>query len=314
MGRGITIVVLLGTGLVLSAGCRMGVPIHVWQSPHLESTVGKRVVVSAISGPQEISDVVKQKLLTMAPRDAGRETTFVDGESLQANAEIQLVSATDEPNDLVLASAARRDGADFMLRGEVIEDRYPREDQDSAEALKISWRLTALDGVTAGGGRPVVVDVESAIDRYPDLGLINDRQEILTTAMVRDAYRLITPGIDRERVQLAVPYLMPGSRDVRRGNIAALRGRWGEAETIWSQVVEDHPAQIAAVHNLALAAAAGQNFSRAKRLAAKAIRLQPVALHKETLVWIELNQREYHRSFGLPDPPEGWFVTTEPSP
>jgi hypothetical protein len=45
--------------------------------------------------------------------------------------------------------------------------------------------------------------------------------------------------------------------------------------------------------------------------ARKAIRLQPTRLHKHTLAWIEMKQREYHEAFGLPDPPEGWFLTRD---
>jgi hypothetical protein len=29
------------------------------------------------------------------------------------------------------------------------------------------------------------------------------------------------------------------------------------------------------------------------------------------MVWIEVKQRAYHEAFGLPDPPEGWFVTED---
>ncbi|MEZ6086878.1 MAG: hypothetical protein R3C05_02355 [Pirellulaceae bacterium] len=29
-------------------------------------------------------------------------------------------------------------------------------------------------------------------------------------------------------------------------------------------------------------------------------------LYQQTLVWIELRQREHHQAFNLPDPPEGW--------
>jgi hypothetical protein len=288
----------------------MGVPIHMWQPPQLESTVGKRVVLSTVAGPDDVAGPLKQELLAMAPRDAGRATALVDASSLRDSAEIRLVSATDaEPNDVAIASAARREGIDCVLRGEVIENRYPREDGNQAK-LKVSWRLTSLSDQPTVCGSPVVVDVESAIDRYPDLAFVGDDNQILTAAAARDTFRLITPSVDRDRVQLAIPYLLPGSKEVRRGNAAALAGRWGEAETIWTAVAEKHPLQIAAIHNLALSAAAGQDFSRAKQLARKAIRLHPSADYKQTLVWIELKQRDYHKAFGLPDPPEGWFVTT----
>ena len=34
------------------------------------------------------------------------------------------------------------------------------------------------------------------------------------------------------RVPIEIPYLLPGSQQVRRGNATALAGRWGEAESI----------------------------------------------------------------------------------
>ncbi len=300
------------TALVISSGCQMGVPIHTWQPPQLESTVGKRVVLSTVDGPDDVAGPLKQKLLALTPRDAGRATTLVAASSLRESAEIRRVSATDaEPNDVALAAAARREGIDYVLRGQLIEDRYPRENAKQDRKLKVSWRLTSLgDQQPTAGGCPVVVDVDSATNRYPDLAFVGDQDQILTSAAARDTFRLITPSVDRGRVQLAIPYVLLGSKEVRRGNAAALAGRWGEAEEIWTAVSEKHPMHIAAIHNLALSAAAGQDFSRAKQLARKAIRRHPTAQYKQTLVWIELKQRDYHKAFGLPDPPEGWFVTT----
>ena len=296
-------------------GCRLDAPIHHWEPAKLESTVGKRVVVSAVAGSEEIAADVREKLFEFAPAEPGRETSLIDAMTLQGKSEIQLVSASDsEPNDVALASVAKREGAEFLLRGEIIQTRTalrPKSEED--RTLKISWRLTALDNIHPGGGSPVVVDVRSAIDRYPDLAVVSDYDEVLINAAVRDTYRLITPSVTRDRVQLDIPYLLPGSRAVRQGNLLARGGRWGEAEAIWSGVVEKYPSQVAAIHNLALAAAAGQDFSRAKKLARKAVRLQPTKVHRQTLVWIELKQRDYHESFQLPDPPEGWFVTESQS-
>jgi len=299
--------------LVIAAGCRMGAPIHFWDPPQLESTVGQRVALSGVSGPAELAGGLQRQLLAQAPSDSGRQMTLVGAAEMQRGSEIQLVSAVDDlPNDLVVASIARRQGIDYLLRGEVISDRNRSQPADPThQTLKVSWSLTGLDAMHPGGGRPIVVDPKTAVDRYPDLALIGDPAEIMTQAMVRETYRLITPSVSRDRVQLEIPYLLPGSAAVRRGNLAARGGRWGEAEAIWSDVRERHPTQIAALHNLALAAAAGQDFTRAKQLARKAIRLQPSSLHKQNMVWIEVKQRAYHEAFGLPDPPEGWFVTED---
>lgn len=310
-------------------GCRMSAPLHVWQEPKLESTVGKKVALSQISSSpdadsKELGQRITERIVETAPSDPGRATHLVPAESLEQKSKIQLVSTTDQrPNDLALASVARKEGYDFVLRGEIVEDRYAKyrldsahrqdsaeeEDEETDKSLAISWRLTSLTENRPAGGSPVSIDVETAVERYPDLGLTTDQDTILAEAISRESLRLIAPWIDREQVQIAIPYLLPGSREVRRGNIAALSGQWQEAERIWQGAYAAHPSQVAALHNLAIAAAARQDFSTAKRLARKAVRLQPTWLNKHTLVWVEVRQRDYHAAFDLPDPPEGWFVT-----
>jgi len=319
-------VVIVGT-IVFGGGCRMGVPIHVWQPPTLSSTVGKRVVLQGVAGPQETSKLIKEKLLSMAPNDQGRATTIVSSESLQEKSMVRLASATENDfSDVALASVAKEYDIDYMLRGEILAhnlepdnasklnqngglNNQSNSSEDKNSRLILSWRLTSMNGQSPPQGQPVVVNLESAVDRYPDLAVMKNPKEVLIIAATRDTYRLITPAIDRQRVQLAIPYGTFGSGAVRRGNRAALSGNWADAEKIWEGVMEKHRMQAAAIHNLALAAAAGQDFSRAKELARQAVRLQPLPLHKKTLVWIELRQRDYHKSFGLPAPPEGWFLT-----
>ncbi len=306
------LVILVFIGSWAVSGCRMGVPVHTWKPAALESTVGKRVVLAEIVGPRDLADDLQQRLLAGAPRDIGRKTTLVDSKDLEDKSQIQLAAASNtETSDVVLASVARAEGYDYVLAGEVLEDFSHHKQGKEAERLKVSWRLFALGDQRSAGGVPVVVDTESALRRYPDLALAGSEADLLKAAAVRDTYRLITASIQKDRARLAIPYLLPGSKETRRGNIAALKGRWNEAEEIWSKVAEQHPTQTAAIHNLALAAAAAQDFSRAKELARKAIRRQPNQLHKQTLVWIELRQRDYHEAFDLPDPPEGWFVTGE---
>ncbi len=323
--------IVLGCSLPLLAGCYMAAPIHIWEPPTLASTVNKQVVLQSVVGPKETAEAIKENLLASVPQDVGRKTTIVNSEDLLSGSYVRLASTTDQgPSDVALASIARRQGADYLLSGRVIPQPKPAETtpdeitkktspRTAAEEqqgiakdnprLTVSWRLMSIGDDPGVSGQPVVVDFASAIERYPDLGLLSDPDQVLNSAAAREAYRLITPSVNRHQVQLAVPYVMFGSGEVRRGNVAALKGQWAEAEQIWSAVLAKHPIQAAAAHNMALAATAGQDFSRAKKLARQAIRLQPTPLHKRTLVWIELRQREYHKSFNLPDPPEGWFVT-----
>lgn len=318
------LLMLLACGyLLLVGGCRTTAPIHAWTPPQMESAVGKRVALSGVRGPRELTAGIQRLLISQAPDDPGRQLSMISLGELVAyesrnsrsdarrKSGIQLVSAVEEvPNDLAVASVARHQGVDYVLRGEVIRKRNASaQNNANSDTLSVSWRLTGLDAGHPGGGRPIVLDVTTARNLYPDLAFVSDLNEVLTQAMVRETFRLITPSVDRFQVALETPYLLPGSAKVRQGNLAARQGRWGEAEMLWAEVREQHPTQLAALHNLALAAAAGQDFTRAKTLARKAIRYNPSQLHKQTLVWIELKQRAYHRAFSLPEPPEGWFVT-----
>jgi len=268
------------------------------------------VVVSELVGEGELVDKVHRKLFDLAPHDSGRQVMLVDYQTLRAESEVQLVSAIDdEVNDVALASLARRAGADFLLRGEVFERRTGDYQKAMDDQLTISWRLTALDGKREGGGMPVSVTMASAIERYPDLALLGRSDEVLSIAAVRDTYRLMMPTVSREEIELESAYVLPGSSQLRRANALAEAGRWSEAEEIWKTVRKKNPFQIAAIHNLALAAVARQDFSEAKNLASRAVRLHPSQLHQRTLIWVETRQRAYHAAFGLPDPPEGWFLT-----
>ena len=306
--------------LACTSGCRTTAPIHAWAAPQLASAVGKQVALAGVQGPRELAEPLQEQLLSQTPKDSGRQLTMVSLEQMRAyescapagdNSTIQLVSALEEiPNDLAIASVARHQGLDYVLRGEVIQKRQAsQQNQSDQGTLQVSWRLTGLDPECPGGGHPITLDVKTARELYPDLVYVADLNAVLTQAMARETFRLITPSVQRHQIQLEAPYLLPGSSKIRRGNRAAREGRWGDAEKLWSEVQERYPIQLAALHNLALAAAAGQDFSRAKTLARKAIRYSPTALHKQTLVWIELQQRAYHQAFALPDPREGWFLT-----
>ena len=294
----------------LCGGCKVAAPIHLWRPPQLASAVGGRVVVSELSGEGPLVAQVRSKLFESVPSDFGRNIMLVDYRSLSEQGEVKLVSATDEQvNDLALASLARRSGADFLLRGEVIESRASDYEEALSDQLTISWSLTSLAADREGGGLPVSVTAETAIQRYPDLALLASSDDVLTIAAVRETYRLMLPTVDRETIEIESSYALPGSRELRRANELAKSGNWAAAEKRWERVRKDYPFQIAAMHNLALAAVARQDYSKAKELARSAIRFHPSALHQQTLVWIETRQRAYHKAFGLPDPPEGWFLT-----
>jgi tetratricopeptide (TPR) repeat protein len=320
---------LFAACLLLHSGCRMGVPIHVWTPPTLQSTVGRKVMVPDIVGPPEVAEPIRERLLEMAPDDDGRTSQLVAAEDIPADgagslgphaesAEGSIALASydaDRVSDLALAAKARRANFDFVLRGEILPDRTPRSIDQAGQRLALSWRLMpvrrelAEQAAESPTGQPIVVELESALEQYPDLALASDAESALTAAAVRRTLPLITPSVQRARVPLEIPYLLPGSRRIRRANALALAGRWPEAEAAWREVRERFPWSAAAVHNLAIAAVARQDFSTARELARRAVRLIPSKLHQETLVWVEQRQRAYHEAFQLPDPAQGWRVT-----
>ena len=284
--------------------------------------VGQSVMVPKIVGPQEIAEPIHEKLLEAAPTDQGRSTQFIAADALVQKAkfdsdrDIALVAyKKNDESDLTIASTARRQGIDFILRGEVLPERGIRAISEAGKRLAVSWRLTPVDPERqaewegAPMGKPVVVEYESALERYPDLRLGVDKGQVMQTALVRDTLPMFTPSVQRNRVQLEIPYVVPGSRAIRRGNAMAVAGRWGEAESIWRKVHERYSFSSVAVHNLAVASVAKQEFSEARELSRKAVRMKPTKMHQQTLVWVERTQRAYHETFELPDPPEGWSVT-----
>lgn len=316
--------ILIAVCFTLLPGCRMGVPLHVWAPAKLRSTVGKRVMVARIVGPADVGDSLHEKLLAAAPNDVGRQVALVASEDVQpsqldgavSNHPVALVSYNQsDESDLAVLSKARENGFDYILRGEVLPDRRPRSITEADQQLTVSWRLLPVappprvDRTAGPSGMPVSVDLKDALERYPDLAFALEKKAALHTAVVRDTLPLIAPSVQRTRVQLEIPYLLPGSRQIRRGNAYARAGRWAEAESEWRQALESYPLSSVAVHNLAIAGVAKQDYSTARELARKAVRLKPTRLHKQTLVWVEQIQRSYHEAFGLPDPPEGWFVT-----
>ncbi|MEM6474324.1 MAG: tetratricopeptide repeat protein, partial [Planctomycetota bacterium] len=303
---------------------RTKAPIHVWRAPVLQSTVGATVLVPAISGPKDVSSGIQRQLIATAPSNVGRSTTLIDPDELTHMGEnkIALVSFDEQdPSDLVVSHQARQADADFILQGEILLDRRPGPNEHgsdqapNARRLLCSWRLVPTSDTAAQNangspmGEPVAFSLDQAIDKYPDLALARDPDAALQAAVVRGSLELITPWVDRERIQLDVPFGMLGSRTIRKANGLARQGRWAEAEQLWQEAHDRFPWSSAASHNLALASVAKQDFSAARTLARRAVRLKPTRRHQRTLAWVEQTQRAYHDAFQLADPPEGWSIT-----
>ncbi len=332
---------LLSAVLLIAPGCQSVAPIHVWLPAKMKSAVGSRVAIAPLGGDRTFAEPLRLAMLTQPPRDPGRIIQCVDTSLLApANSSVRLVSATSEDSsDLLAMKVAKQQNVDFLLTGEVIEQpsemrsrlhrhaqygdelepldpvdptatAIPSPDSDDSTALRpteskpleatkksiaVSWKLVDMRNGGEAKGFPVVTHYDSTLDK-PSIAKL----------AAEDAWSLIAPSVYKDQAKLCVPYLKQGSREVRLGNEAATHGDWMTAQIHWQQALERHPRNHAAIHNLAVAAVAQQNFELANELIGHAIRQSPRSQYRMTAVWIEAKQRDYHDAFGLPDPPSGW--------
>jgi hypothetical protein len=87
-----------------------------------------------------------------------------------------------------------------------------------------------------------------------------------------------------------------GSSLVYRGNDLARRGRWDEAVRVWEQATQTNPAHDAALYNLALAAAAKQQFTEAEQYATRAVNTRHRELYVDGLERIRQQSEDYART------------------
>ncbi len=304
--------------LLLTAGCHhpMTAPIQVWAPPRLQSAVGQVVAVSPVSGDHRIAGPLHVAMLANAPLDEGRTLQCRDSLSLQSNQTIRLVSAVEgETSDIAILSMARRQGIDYLLTGEIVRqpsierNAIHRASQQSIEpdppltigkngTLAVSWKLIDVHGRRPDTGVPVVTKYGESVDIQG-----------VASAAASDAWKLITPYVQADSVKLATPRFSTLSHEIRRGNMAATNGDWMTAQDEWTGVLKADSSHHAAIHNLAIAAVARQDYDDANRLIGEALKLRNKAMYRETAVWIESRQRDYHQAFGLPDPASGWSAT-----
>jgi hypothetical protein len=321
---------------ICAAGCQTVAPIHVWAPPRIDSAVGKRVVIAPIGGDPALAGPLMAAMLREIPRDHGRELVAIDARLLATDPKIQVVSnETGQTSDIALCSLARRNGIDMVLFGEVLgsdgqetpsEAVAPFDDREAIEGLKrqgirfaeppkatkekgqektpasrtlrVSWKLIDVGKELPLNGTPVI----SAT--HP-----NATDDDLVRRAASDAWELLLPHVVEDEAELSNPRFGKGAKGVRHGNEAAKSGDWAEAEAVWKHTLARHPRCHAALHNLAIAAVARQNFDEAKSYISGALAQRSSSLYQSTAVWIERRQRAYHTAFGLPDPPEGWAAT-----
>lgn len=313
--------------------------MYVWSQPKALHTPDYAVSIGNLEGsPETVTDYC-DAFLAQRPRVQEQLSVFVPDDLIERS-EVTLAStAPSSPSlgELGAMQAARKKGSDFLLMGEVIRDELtiekpasnlPAEVQAAIDAqsgaapitarrpehLTIAWR--AIDTVT--GERiatfTTIMDRNIADQTYPELVWeYPDPRKRVIAASARETWKSIGPHVVKDRTSLAVSWLWPGSDKIRKGVVLAKNSRWFEAEQEWLEVVTAHPNHHRAWHNLALAAAAREDFDTSKRHIRRALELSDNRHYQKTFQWIELRQRDYHQAFHLPPPEEGWAFPEPPA-
>lgn len=337
---------MLFSCLAMLAGCQISAPIHVWQKPALAGQLRPKIMVAPLDGPPESAQAIRRQLLEHVANDAAATVRLVPSETVGLSAsdqdsphpEIALVSfLRTDGNDASLISAARQENFDYILRGQVLPDPRPLAWQRENPRLGVAWQVipvsakpeTATNSPLATGqqhlpqhtenrsaidlpvsvARPIIIDWKWAEQQFSDLAQWDDQEAALQEALIRQSKSIFGPSLEQHQIKLEITYGLPGSRAVRNGVALAMKGRWSEAEATWEELLVRVPFNSAAIHNLAIAKVARQDYQAARELAAYAQRLKPTKLHSKTLAWVESAQRTYHQAFQLPDPPDGWALT-----
>ena len=329
---------LIATALLL-VGCRRSVPIHVWLPPQASVPPAGRVALAPIFGNPELAAALHQALL--AERPAIRvDMAVVTPEQLRAHSSVQLASTALLTSDVLAVAAARQAGADILLQGVILDADidvpsltaqetsqkpkqtdwnqayfHKKEDSpDKHERIVLSWRAVDVASGHTIGSHTFSLATPQAIEQYPDLDFVqHDQTQLLISASARESWKTVAPFVAKDNVRLAVPWLQPGSFNVRRGVRAARQGNWELAQQHWQRGADGFWSHPAAHHNLALALAAREDYPAAKAELQKATGPLSLRLPPETLVWLDQQHRNHNLALGLGTPATGWAFP-EPNP
>ena len=206
---------------------------------------------------------------------------------------IAIVNAAEEARHEVVASFIENRSY-TLVEPAVLETVHPITDSDGgldrAAALDAA-RQVGVDAVlecsaAAGGGlRAELIDVDSGEVLAAPAGLPAEGTAELVAALA--------PHYVPADVTLARQWWGAGKANVQAGNALARQGDWTAAEEAWEQARQADPGNHAALHNLALAAEARQDYREAFEYLDKALAQFPAKLYHQTRKAMEARQTAY---------------------
>jgi hypothetical protein len=315
-------------GICGSVGCQMTAPVHVWKRPTVASGGNVRVAVAPIGGDAEVAERLQEALALSRPQSMP-QLSVIQPSELEQFGSIQLVSYDGQPSEMAAVGAARQAGANYLLAGHVLSHQLAAPDPGSQsktwwsflqkppppESMTVRWVVYDVPSGQRLGEHTLTIDRTDAEKHFPDLAFQAAGDAKVIAASARRSWEMVVPTTRSEEVMIDLPWFAPGSSAVRKGNAYARLGRWEMAEREWQDAADQHNWNTAAWRNLAIAAAAHEDFDLARsRLKHVDSQWLPGDESRATLHWIEEKQRDYHASFQLPAPESGWSFPDPPLP
>ncbi len=310
--------------MVLLGGCNMTAPMHVWRNGEVPHDRPVRIAVAPVGGPESAALRLQSALQATTPSNK-QIVAVLHPDALTNLGGIQLVSYDGQPSDMAMLGAARRASIDYVLQGFIIQqdlDVPPPEPRsrfqffkpkEHVESIAVKWCVMDVATGERVKEQFIALNRNDADRLYPDLAYIAASGDArVVAAAARQSWSLIAPTTQTTEALLALPWFMPGSSQIRKGNGYARQGRWDLAEQEWQEAAHLHSWNKAAWTNLSLASVAHEDFSLARDRLKHADTFWPGDSTSPTLAWIERQQRAYHATFHLPPPSSGWTLPDPP--
>ena len=287
----------------------MNAPMHVWKTPKLNTPGAVSVAVAPVGGDTEVAEHMNQSLVATRPQTM-THLAILFPDQLERVGGIQLVSYDGQPSEMATFGAAKRAGAQYVLSGEIMQhDLEPREPLEPSlfnifrqkppdESMTIRWTVFDAKSGLRLGENTITMNRRQAEQDYPDLAYSDSIDGKIISASARRSWELVIPTTHATQATLDLPWFMPGSSSVRKGNAYAKLGQWNLAEREWQEAADLHPWNRAAWNNLSLAAVANEDFQLARnRLRHAELTWLPGRETAKTEAWIDSLERDYQSCF-----------------
>ncbi len=313
----------------------------------------RRIAFEPIRGPDPLRQRLEEAIGRSKPLGSAHLAVIqsanpIDGPSIKepnggpnatASLPVRLASHQKQLERATPIFTAKRQNVDVLIRGEITLADVDLQDSSSSEKITpnspgaamaalqqmsqpakekpgqivVNWEAFDVESGLFVDAITVSMTTAQAKERYPDLAIVADPVDRLLMGVSRQTWSQYVPTIEEQKIEIDQPWVSWGAKEVRRGNTSATDGLWQEAEQYWQNAVSDHPKNKSAWHNLAVAAVAHEDFELARVRLAHSKGWVADKRFKETELWIDRQQKAYHRAFGLPPREGGWLDPDPPA-